>query len=135
MHWCTAGPGAFAKCVSPSEPTCTDLVQSQGEQGAGLASSALLAQPDLVPGTHAPPNSPSLVNPSEEGPSFSESGHPLAPTSRPLKTPCLVPGWDVEVQGDLPPEVLNTIASACAPSTRCAYALKWNLFEKTPEEF
>ncbi len=35
-----------------------------------------------------------------------------------------------EVLGDLPPEVLNTIASVRAPSTRRAYALKWNLFVK-----
>ncbi len=117
-------------CVSPSEPTCTYLVQSQGGRGAGLASCALLAQPDLVPGTHAPRDSPSLASSSEKGPSFSETGHPLAPASRPLETPCLVPGRDAEVLGDLPPEVLNTIASARAPSTRRAYALKWNLFVK-----
>ncbi len=123
-------PGPSQVCVSPSEPTCTDLVQSQGGRGAGLASCALLAQPDLIPGTHAPRNSPSLASSSEEGPSFSETGHPLAPTSRPLETPCLVPGRDAEVLGDLPPEVLNTIASARAPSTRRAYALKWNLFVK-----
>ncbi len=70
MHWRTAG--------------CTDLVQSQGGRGAGLASCALLAQPDLVPGTHAPRDSPSLASSSEKGPSFSETGHPLAPVSRPL---------------------------------------------------
>ncbi len=121
-------PGPSQICVFPSEPTCTDLVQSQGGRGAGLASCALLAQPDLVPGTLAPRDSPSLANSSEKGPSFSEMGHPLAPASRPLETPCLVPGRDAEVLGDLPSEVLNTIASARAPSTRRAYALKWNLF-------
>ncbi len=72
----------------------------------------------------------SLASSSEKGPSFSETGHPLAPASRPLETPCLVPGRDAEVLGDLPPEVLNTIASARALSTRRAYALKWNLFVK-----
>ncbi len=132
-HRCTGAqltPGPSQVCVSPSEPTCTDLVQSQGGRRAGLASCALLAQPDLVPGTHAPRNSPSLASSSEKGPSFSETGHPLAPASRPLETPCLVPGWDAELLGDLPPEVLNTIASARAPSTRRAHALKWNLFVK-----
>ncbi|XP_058609445.1 uncharacterized protein LOC131525620 [Onychostoma macrolepis] len=69
-----------------------------------------------------------LRNSSEEGSAFSETGHPLAPAYRPLETPCLVPGRDAEVLGDLPPEVLNTITSARAPSTRRAYALKWNLF-------
>ncbi len=63
-------PGPSQVCVSPSEPTCTDLVQSQGGRGAGLASCALLAQPDLVPGNHAPRDSPSLASSSEKGPSF-----------------------------------------------------------------
>ncbi len=120
-------PGPSQICVFPSEPTCTDFVQSQVGRGASPASCAILAQPDLVPRTYAPHDSSSLVNPSEEGPSFSEMGHPLAPASRPLETLCLVPGRDAEVLGDLPPEVLNTIALACAPSTRRAHSLKWNL--------
>ncbi len=37
-------------------------------------------------------------------------------------------GRDAEVLGDLPQEVVDTITSARAPSTRHAYALKWNLF-------
>ncbi len=41
---------------------------------------------------------------------------------------CLVPGRDAEVLGDLPQEVVDTITSARALSTRHAYALKWNLF-------
>ncbi len=40
----------------------------------------------------------------------------------------MVPGRDAEVLGDLPQEVVNTITSAGAPSTRHAYTLKWNLF-------
>ncbi len=52
----------------------------------------------------------------------------MAPASRPLETSYLVPGWDAEVLGDLPQEVVDTITSARAPSTRHAYALKWNLF-------
>ncbi len=52
----------------------------------------------------------------------------MAPASRPLETSCLVPRRDAEVLGDLPQEVVDTITSARAPSTRHAYALKWNLF-------
>ncbi len=52
----------------------------------------------------------------------------LWPVSRPLKTSCLVPRRDAEVLGDLPQEVVDTITLARAPSTRHAYALKWNLF-------
>ncbi len=72
---------------------------------------ALLAHSDLVPRTDAPRD-------------------PLAPASRPLETSCLVPGRVAEVLGDLPQEVVDTITSARAPSTRHAYALKWNLFVK-----
>ncbi len=60
---------------------------------------------------------------------YSETGHLMAPASDlwKLKT-CLVPGRDAEVLGDLPQEVVDTITSARALSTRHAYALKWNLF-------
>ncbi len=65
------------------------------------------------PGTHAPHNSPSLADSSEQGSTF--SGHPR-------------PRWDAEVLGDLHQEVALTIASPRASSTRRTYALKWNLF-------
>ncbi len=115
-------------CVPPSEPTSTDTVQDQGGRGAGLVSGSILAQQDLVPGTHAPRDSPSLANSSEEGSTFSEMGHPMAPASGAVETPRMVPGWDAQVLGDLPQEVALTIASARAPSMRRAYTLKWNLF-------
>ncbi len=130
-HGCTGtqlAPGPAQICVPPSEPTSTDTVQDQGGRGAGLVSGSILAQQDLVPGTHAPRDSPSLANSSEEGSAFSETGHPMAPASGPVETPRMVPGWDAEVLGDLPQEVALTIASARAPSTRWAYTLKWNLF-------
>ncbi len=73
---------------------------------------------------------PPLANSSEEGSAFSETGHPLAPASRLLETPSVVPGWEAEVLGDLHQEVALTIASPPAPSTRRTYALKWNLFVK-----
>ncbi len=103
-------------------------MQDQGGRGAGLVSGSILAQQDLVPGTHAPRDSPSLANSSEEGSAFSETGHPMAPASGPVETPRMVPGWDVEVLADLPQEVALTITSVRAPSTRRAYTLKWNLF-------
>ncbi len=130
-HGCTGtqlAPGPAQICVPPSEPTSTDTVQDQGGRGAGLVSGSILAQQDLVPGTHAPRDSPSLANSSEEGSAFSETGHPMAPASGPVETPRLVPGWDTEVLADLPQEVALTITSARAPSTRRAYTLKWNLF-------
>ncbi len=79
MHLHTAGPGSTQVCVSPSEPSRTDTVQGQGGRGTGLAGCALLDHPDLVFGTHAPGDSPSLVHPSEERPSFSGARHHCPP--------------------------------------------------------
>ncbi len=115
-------------CVSPSEPSRTDPVQGQGGRGASPLGGALLAQSDLVPRTEAPRDSPSLANSSEEGSTFSERGHPLAPAPRLVEPPRMVLGRDAEVLSGLPPAVVNTITSARALSTRQAYRLKWNLF-------
>ncbi len=120
--------GSTQICVSPSEPSRTDPVQGQGGRGAGPLGGTILAQSDLVPRTDAPRDSPSLANSSEEGSHFSERGHPLAPASRLVESPRMVPGRDAEVLGGLPPSVVNTITSARALSTRHAYRLKWNLF-------
>ncbi len=86
-HRCTGtqlAPGPGQVCVPPSEPTSTDMVQDQKGRGAGLVSGSILA----------PRDSPSLADSSEEGSAFSETGHPLAPASRLVETPCVVPGWD-----------------------------------------
>ncbi len=77
-------------------------MQDQGGRGADPARGAILAHPDLVPRADAPRDSPSLADSSEEGSTASETGHPVAPASRPLETSCLVPGRDAEVLGDLP---------------------------------
>ncbi len=121
-----AGPSQI--CISPSEPSRTDTVQGQRGRGADPARGTILAYQDLVPRADAPRDSPSLADSSEEGSTDSETGHLMAPASRPLETSCLVPRRDAEVLGDLPQEVVDTITSARAPSTRHAYALKWNLF-------
>ncbi len=115
-------------CVSPSEPSRTDPVQGQGGRGASPLGGALLAQSDMVSRTDAPRDSPYLANSSEEGSTFSERGHPLAPAPRLVESPRMVLGQDAEVLSGLPPAVVNTITSARALSTRQAYRLKWNLF-------
>ncbi len=84
-------------CVSPSEPSRTDPVQGQGGRGASPLGGALLAQLDMVSRTDAPRDSPSLANSSEEGSTFSERGHPLAPAPRLVESPRMVLGRDAEV--------------------------------------
>ncbi len=103
-------------------------MQGQGGRGASPFGGALLAQLDLVPRTDAPRDCPSLANSSEEGSPLSERGYPLAPASRLVESPRVVPGRDAEVLGGLPPAEVNTNTSARAPSTRHSYRLNWNLF-------
>ncbi len=74
--------GLTQVCVSPSEPTRTDIVQAQGGRGAGPAGCAPLAHPDLVSRPHFPRDSTSLAHSSEEGPPFSGAQHHMAPASR-----------------------------------------------------
>ncbi len=120
--------GPMQICISSSEPSRTDPVQGQGGRGASPFSGALLAQSDLVPRTDAPCDSSYLANSSEEGSPFSERGHPLAPASRLVESPRVVPGRGAEVLGGLPLVVVNTLTSAWAPSTRHSYRPKWKLF-------
>ncbi len=120
--------GLTQVCVSPSEPTHTDIVQAQGGRGAGPAGCAQFAHPDLVSRTHFPHDSTSLAHSSEEGPPFSGARHHMAPASRSMEPPCVAPGRDVADLSGLPPAVVETIIQARAPSTRQTYALKWSLF-------
>ncbi|KAI2646801.1 ORF V: Enzymatic polyprotein [Labeo rohita] len=109
--------GGSSVRLSPSEPPCTDLVQDPGGRGAGLAGCALLAHPDLVPGTHAPRNSPSLEDSPEEGPSFSGDGHHLAPVPRSMEPSRLASGRDVADLSGVPQAVIDTITQARVPTT------------------
>ncbi len=127
-HGCTGTqltPGPVQVCVPRSEPTSTDTMQDQGGWGAGLVGGFILAQQDLVLGNSCSSRQPLPGRFLWGRICFLRDG---VPASRPVETPRVVPGWDSEVLGDLPQEVALTIASAQAPSTRRAYALKWNLF-------
>ncbi|KAI2645174.1 Tyrosine recombinase slr0733 [Labeo rohita] len=120
-------PGSNQVRLSPSEPPCTDLVQDLGGRGV-LAGCALLAHPDLVHGTHAPHNSPSLEDSPGERHSFSGDGHHLAPAPRSVEPSRMASGRDAADLSGLPQAVIDTITQDRAPPTRQAYALRWGLF-------
>ncbi len=133
--WFTQTPpprGLRKYAFPPVSLLAQTLCKGQRGRGADPARGTILAYQDLVPRADAPRDSPSLADSSEEGSTDSETGHLMAPASRPLETSGLVPRRDAEVLGDLPKKkkkkVVDTITSARAPSTRHAYALKWNLF-------
>lgn len=115
---------SWKKRVSSSDPARTDIVQSQERWGVGPTSGTLLAHQDMVHRTYVSRDSPSLADSPEEGPSVSGREHHMAPTSRPLKYPCLA------LLSGLPQQVVHTITSTPAQSTRHANALNWKLFVK-----
>ncbi len=60
--------------------------------------------------------------PLEMEPPLSSEWHNMARVMGPA---CVAARWEPFV---LPESVLNTMAKARAPSTRCLYALKWSIF-------
>ncbi len=66
-----------------------------------------------------------MANPLETGPPFSSEWHDMAFTVRVMGPACVSARREPFV---LPERVLNTMAEARAPSTRCLYALKWAIF-------
>ncbi len=132
-HGCTGtqlAPGPVQICASPVSLLAQTMCKIREDE-----EQVLLVAPywpnrtcllELILLATAPP----LADSFEEGSAFLETGHPLAPASRSVDTPCVVSERDVKVLGDLPQEVSLTINSVRAPSTRRAYALKCNLFVK-----
>ncbi len=66
-----------------------------------------------------------MANPLETGPPFSSEWHDMAFTVRVMGPACVSARREPFV---LPERVLNTMAEARAPSTRCLFALKWAIF-------
>ncbi len=61
----------------------------------------------------------------ETGPPLSSERHDMASTARVMGPACVAARRE---PFSLPERVLNTMAEARAPSTRCLYALKWSIF-------
>ncbi len=128
MHWHAAGLGAYANMRFPQWAFSHRPCARSGRTRSKSSWLRLTGPIGRGSRTDAPRDSPSLANSSEEGSTFSERGHPLAPAPRLVESPRMVLGRDAEVLSGLPPAVVNTITSARALSTRQAYRLKWNLF-------
>ncbi len=66
-----------------------------------------------------------VANPLETGPPLLSERHNMASTARVMGPACVASRRE---PFSLPERVLNTMAEARAPSTRCLYALKWSIF-------
>ncbi|KAL0188092.1 hypothetical protein M9458_015191, partial [Cirrhinus mrigala] len=77
---------------------------NQGGQGTAPAGGPILVQQDLVLGACAPVIDSSLAHYPEKGPPPSGEGQNLAPASRSLEPPSMVPGRDQEDSRDFHPQ-------------------------------
>ncbi|KAL0180328.1 hypothetical protein M9458_025770, partial [Cirrhinus mrigala] len=125
---CLTGIHSLPVVVWTNRGSPRDLLNLIPQTLTGSSDSPVLAQQNLVLGPCAPLISSSMAHSSEVGPPFSEERHNLAPASRSLEPPPMVPGRDQEDFRYLPPSVVNTLLQARAPSTRQIYDLKWHIF-------
>ncbi len=73
-------PGPAQVCIPPVSLLAQTLCKIREDEEQVLLVALYLPSRTWFPGTHAPCNSPSLADSSEEGSAFSETGHPRAPT-------------------------------------------------------
>ncbi len=114
-----------ALCFPSNHSATAGTQASQGAMAQAESNSPPLKEPAVgarvIPAARSIP----LVNPLETGPPLSSKRHAMASMARVMGPTCVAAQWE---PFDLPERVLNTMAEARAPSTRCLYALKWSVF-------
>ena len=131
------GSGRDGPYVAQFTPLCVFTnISAPGSPGEGpstrfapLTDSAPLAGQSMVLGSNISPRWLTLDDSSEEGSSVSGAGDNISSPTGALEPSRLAPERDQLSQAGLPASVIDTILAARAPSTRKAYALKWNVFE------
>ncbi len=110
-------------CFSPNRSATAGTQTSQGTTAQASINSAPLEEPTvgvrIIPAADGRPDS------LETGPPLSSERHDMASTARVMGPACVAARRE---PFSLPERVLNTMAEARAPSTRCLYALKWSIF-------
>ncbi|KAI2649995.1 putative V-type proton ATPase subunit H 2 [Labeo rohita] len=83
----------------------------------------------MVLRSNIPPRWFAVGDSSQERSPISGTGDNISSPARTLEPSCLAPEGDQLREAGLPADVVETILSARAPSTRSSYALKWRVFE------
>ncbi len=122
-HGCP-GP-QMALCFSPNRSATAGTQASQGTTAQASFNSPPLEEPTvgvrIIPAADSSP----VDNPPDTGPPLSSERHNMASTARVMGPACVAARRE---PFSLPERVLNTMAEAGAPSTRCLYALKLYIF-------
>ncbi|KAI2646486.1 Chromosomal replication initiator protein DnaA [Labeo rohita] len=83
----------------------------------------------MVLRSNIPPRRLAVGDSGQERSPISGAGDNISSPARALEPSCLAPEGDQLRDAGLPADVVETILSARAPSTRRSYALKWRVFE------
>ncbi|KAI2664143.1 Iporin [Labeo rohita] len=94
-----------------------------------LTDSAPLADQSVVLRSNIPPLRLAVGDSGQERSPISDAGDSISSPARALEPLCLAPEEDQLRDAGLPADVVETILSARAPSTRRSYALKWRVFK------
>ncbi len=124
-----------ALCFSSNRSATAGTQVSQGATAQTYSNSPPLEEPAISGGTRGTLEEPvevipaarssPVANPLQTGPPLSSERYAMASTAWVMSLACVA--TQREPFG-LPEHVLNTMAEARAPSTRCLYALKWSVF-------
>ncbi len=114
-----------ALCFPPSRSATAGTQASQGATAQADSNSPPLEEPTVGVGVIPATESSSMDDPLETGPPLSSELDDMASTARVMDPACVAARWEPLV---FPERILNTMAEARAPSTRCLYALKWAIF-------
>ncbi len=126
-HRCTgpwmAQPSAL--CFSPNRSATAGTQTSQGTTAQVSINSPPLEEPTVGVTIIPAANSRPVTNSLETGPPLSSERHDMGSTAWAMGPACVAARRE---PFSLPERVLNTMAEARAPSTRCLYARKWSFF-------
>ncbi len=114
-----------ALCVPSNRSATAGTQTSQGTTAQASSNSPPLEEPAVDVRIIPAARGSTLAYSLETGPALSSERHVMASTARVMGPACVAAQRE---PFDLPERVLNTMAEARAPSTRCLYALKWAIF-------
>ncbi len=115
--------------ISPDRSAPGSPGQGPSTGVSPLTDSAPLADQNMVLRSNIPPRRLAVGDSGQERSPISGTGHSISSPARALEPSCLAPEGDQLRDAGLPPDVVETILSARAPSTRRSYAFKWHIFE------
>ncbi len=114
-----------ALCFASNRSTTAGTQASQGAMAQAYSNSPPLEEPAVGVGVIAAAQSSPVADPLEMGPPLSSERYAMETTAQVVGPACVAAQRE---PFGLPECVLNTVAEARFPSTRCLYALKWYVF-------